>query len=96
MKRLLMTGATGFIGRHCLEPLLEKGYEVHALTIDTTAGTPAGIQWHHLDIFDNEGLGAVVGKVKPECLLHLAWYPRTGCIGTRRRISGGAVPPSSC
>jgi nucleoside-diphosphate-sugar epimerase len=77
-----MTGATGFIGRHCLEPLLEKGYEVHALTVDTTAGTPAGIQWHPLDIFDNEGLARLVGKVKPECLLHLAWYTAHGLYWT--------------
>ena len=29
MKRVLVTGANGFIGRQCLPLLLAKGYEVH-------------------------------------------------------------------
>jgi nucleoside-diphosphate-sugar epimerase len=31
MRRVLITGAAGFIGRHCLAPLLDRGFEVHAL-----------------------------------------------------------------
>ncbi|HEX5707260.1 MAG TPA: NAD(P)-dependent oxidoreductase [Pyrinomonadaceae bacterium] len=30
MKRVLVTGATGFVGRHTLAPLTARGYEVHA------------------------------------------------------------------
>ena len=29
-KRVLLTGASGFIGRQAVEPLLRRGYEVHA------------------------------------------------------------------
>ncbi|MHB0971047.1 MAG: NAD-dependent epimerase/dehydratase family protein, partial [Thermoanaerobaculia bacterium] len=29
MKRVLVTGASGFIGRQSLGPLLDRGYEVH-------------------------------------------------------------------
>jgi len=29
MKRVLVTGASGFIGRHVLAPLVERGYDVH-------------------------------------------------------------------
>jgi nucleoside-diphosphate-sugar epimerase len=32
MKRVLVTGATGFIGRNSVVPLLRRGYEVHAVT----------------------------------------------------------------
>ena len=32
MKRVLITGARGFLGRHCLPLLLERGYEVHAVS----------------------------------------------------------------
>ena len=31
MKKILVTGASGFIGRHTLAPLLLAGYEVHAV-----------------------------------------------------------------
>lgn len=31
-KRILVTGATGFIGRHSLGELVSRGYEVVALT----------------------------------------------------------------
>lgn len=30
-KRVLVTGASGFIGKQCLPVLLARGYEVHAL-----------------------------------------------------------------
>jgi len=39
MKRVLLTGAGGFIGTHCIAPLLERGYEVHAVS---RAARPAG------------------------------------------------------
>ena len=29
MSKVLVTGATGFIGLHCIQQLLEKGYEVN-------------------------------------------------------------------
>ena len=32
MKKILVTGASGFIGRHTLTPLLQAGYEVHAVS----------------------------------------------------------------
>ena len=33
MKKVLVTGADGFIGSHLTESLLEKGYDVKALPI---------------------------------------------------------------
>ncbi|MGI8566895.1 MAG: NAD-dependent epimerase/dehydratase family protein, partial [Pyrinomonadaceae bacterium] len=32
MKKVLLTGATGFIGNYCLPLLLADGYEVHAVS----------------------------------------------------------------
>ena len=29
MEKVLVTGATGFIGLHCIHQLIEKGYSVH-------------------------------------------------------------------
>ena len=33
MKKVLVTGADGFIGSHLVEALLERGYEVKALSL---------------------------------------------------------------
>ena len=45
MSRILLTGATGFIGRHVLDRLLAAGHEVHgaARTVPpaTSASRPA-------------------------------------------------------
>ena len=39
MKKVLVTGADGFIGSHLVELLVEKGYEVNALCIYNSSGT---------------------------------------------------------
>ena len=31
-KRVLVTGATGFIGQYCLDYLVDEGFEVHAMS----------------------------------------------------------------
>ena len=31
MRRVLLTGASGFVGRHALPHLLARGFEVHAV-----------------------------------------------------------------
>jgi len=44
-RRVLVTGAGGFIGRWSVAPLLEKGFEVHAVLSGTDHRTiPAELQ----------------------------------------------------
>ena len=38
MKRVLLTGATGFVGRNAIAPLVAKGYEVHAVSSRKQSG----------------------------------------------------------
>ncbi|MBC7542333.1 MAG: NAD(P)-dependent oxidoreductase [Candidatus Sericytochromatia bacterium] len=82
MKRVLVTGATGLIGRHSLAPLLARGYEVHAVTSRSNdqAGQVAGsgICWHQADLLDPEATALLVARVRPTHLLHFAWYVEHG------------------
>ena len=72
MSRVLLTGASGFIGRHAIAPLLQAGHEVHAVS-----RTPvAGVQWHEADLLEDPA--SVVRSVEPEVLVHLAWYAEHG------------------
>lgn len=75
MKKLLVTGSTGFIGRHCLNSLAAREFEVHA--IFRTAPPPCpqgGIEWHQVDIVNSGEISRIMAKVRPAYLLHLAWH----------------------
>ena len=73
MKNVLITGAGGFIGRHCLPFLLERGYKVHA-TFNKSRPIEAGpVQWHQVDLMDSRRLTKLIDQVQPTHLLHFAW-----------------------
>lgn len=54
MKKVLVTGADGFIGSHLTESLLEKGYEVKAFTMYNSFNT-----WGWLDTLPKDKLNEV-------------------------------------
>ena len=76
MNRVLVTGATGFVGRHAIPALLERDFEVHAAARTTLP--LAGVAWHPVDLLDGSSLDDVVREVQPTHLLHLAWYAEHG------------------
>jgi len=83
MKSVLVTGATGFIGRHTLSLLLEKGYEVHAVTsAEPLADAPVDVQWHTANLLKSEDIDQLLQEVKPAHLLHFAWIATPGVYWT--------------
>jgi nucleoside-diphosphate-sugar epimerase len=80
MKRVLVTGATGFIGRHSFPSLAARGYEVHASTSleNAHAINAPGVVWHRANLLDRAQVFALVSKVRPSHLLHFAWYAVPG------------------
>jgi nucleoside-diphosphate-sugar epimerase len=73
MKTVLVTGATGFIGRHALDPLVARGFHVHGLSSRHGLRECSHVTWHVADLFDPEATRALVATVKPSHLLHFAW-----------------------
>lgn len=78
MKRVLLTGATGFIGRHCLPILEARGYEVHAVSSRSVPELTSNIRWHQTDLLNPPKVASLMAKVQPTHLLHFAWYTMPG------------------
>ena len=76
MKRVLVTGASGFIGRHCLPALIRRGFEVHGVSRD--GKDDDSVYWHRTDLLDRQQVLELVSRVRPTHLLHLAWYAVPG------------------
>ncbi len=70
----LLTGATGFIGRHLARELVDSGWQVTALVRDPASPRlPAGVVAQPSDV-DHETLVATVEVAEPEVCVHLATH----------------------
>lgn len=68
-----VTGATGFVGRHLVEQLIDKGWAVHALarpTADTSA-LPSAVRLHAGDITDLSSIERAMPQ-QPDAVFHIA------------------------
>ena len=87
MKRVLVTGAGGCIGRHLVPALVARGWEVHALTSgrgrgdglsDSEVKAVPGVTWHTGNLLRAGDAEAVVRAASLTHLVHLAWYIAPG------------------
>lgn len=69
--RLLVTGASGFLGKVVCQELLERDQEVHAL-VRRQGSEPAGTAVVTGDLTDAGSLTEAVRFAAPECVVHLA------------------------
>ena len=77
MSKVLITGATGFIGARCLPLLIAHGCEVVAVSRrDVVAGTRSCI----VDLRDRLAVRRLMQVERPTHLLHTAWHPIHGNI----------------
>jgi len=80
MKKVLLTGANGFIGRHTIPFLTKLGYEVHAICYPDNSDLSEGknIFLHRCNLLNMEEQKQLLIEVKPTHLLHFAWYAVPG------------------
>jgi nucleoside-diphosphate-sugar epimerase len=77
MSRVLVTGASGFIGRAAVAALRDRSFEVHAVARAPVAEIEADA-WHRADLLDPAAAGPLVRTVGASHLLHLAWTTEHG------------------
>ncbi|MCR5506700.1 MAG: NAD(P)-dependent oxidoreductase [bacterium] len=79
MKKVFITGGTGFIGSKVTDELIKRGYEVHAAVYPDFIPERENFIQYKINLFDRKVLEEIFEKNHFENLIHLAWYVGTKC-----------------
>lgn len=71
-KRVLVTGAGGFIGSHLTSRLIELSASVHAVTRTPVGSEAAGAHWWQADLSRYDEVESLIRKTEPQVVFHLA------------------------
>lgn len=78
-KKVLITGATGFIGANLVRRCLQKGAEVYVFTRSKSnkwrlKDILKNIHEYKVDLLDRTGVARAVSRIKPQIIFHTAIY----------------------
>lgn len=72
MKKVLLTGGTGLIGKEVVPFLINRGFEVYSIS-RYKSEIITGITTIQADIFNSIEIEKIISEIKPQYLLHYAW-----------------------
>ena len=76
-ERVLVTGATGFIGQHIPRLLQARGFETH-ITARGSLPENAGVITHGVDLLRQDDAQRLLKDIRPDIIIHTAWYVAHG------------------
>ena len=74
---VLVTGASGFIGRQVVDELVQRGHDVLAVAREPRADATS-VRWIAADLLDTASPRKLMTEYRPTNLIHLAWEARPG------------------
>ncbi|SKA36275.1 Nucleoside-diphosphate-sugar epimerase [Enhydrobacter aerosaccus] len=75
---VLVTGASGFIGRHVVNALSRTRWDIHCVARRGLDPIPDGVVWHEADLLEPGTAGRLVRDIAPAAIVHLAWNATPG------------------
>lgn len=72
MRRVLVTGASGFIGKHLCRRLVREGHDVHG--VSRNPRQDGEVRWRQADLADATAARELLERVRPDTVFHLASY----------------------
>jgi len=78
MKKILITGITGFVGSHLAEYCLEKEVKLfgfkryHLSNMKNVRHIEEKIEWYDCDMLDGKAVTKYIGKIRPDIVFHMA------------------------
>ena len=71
--KVLVTGATGFIGSHLIVKLINLNFEVMVISRNKSPNLSKNISWLVADIASFDEIKDKIQNFQPEVVIHLAW-----------------------
>lgn len=78
MKKILVTGASGFWGSHLSCALIKEGFKVYGSYFKSRPARIPGVKWLRLDVTDFQAVCRTLKIIKPDAICHLAGQSSLG------------------
>ena len=78
MKKVLITGASGFVGKYLIKEFQKESYEIIACDINQEQFFDENVSYHNIDILDKDAVEDIIKQNKPDYLVNLAAISSVG------------------
>jgi len=95
MKKLFITGASGFLGWHLAQVARAKGWQVYG-SYQTRPTELADVRFFPLDLTDSDSVKLVMQELRPDAVLHLAALSSPNACETDPELSYRINVTASC